>query len=71
VVRDRKLRSLRGRYLYADLCAGELRSFVPALGGARKDRALGPVVDSPSSFGEGIKGRMLLVSRAGPVWKLK
>jgi glucose/arabinose dehydrogenase len=71
VVRDRKLRSLYGRYLYADLCAGELRSFVPGLGGARKDRALGPSVPSPTSFGEGIKGRIYVVSGEGGVWKLK
>ena len=30
VVRDPQLRSLRGRYLYADFCKGDLRSFVPA-----------------------------------------
>ena len=43
VVRDEALRSLYGRYLYADFCRGELRSF-PAEPGqpARDDRALGP-----------------------------
>jgi glucose/arabinose dehydrogenase len=71
VVRDRKLRSLNARYLYADLCAGELRSFVPALDGARKDRALGPTVPSPTSFGEGAKGRIYVASLGGGVWKLK
>ena len=71
VVRDRKLRSLNGRYVYADLCAGELRSFVPGLDGARKDRALGPAVASPTSFGEGIKGRIYVASLGGGVWKLK
>jgi glucose/arabinose dehydrogenase len=71
IVRDRTLRSLRGRYLYADLCAGELRSLVPGLDGARKDRALGPSVPSPTSFGEGPKGRIFVVSGAGGVWKLK
>ena len=44
VVRDRELPSLDGRYLYGDFCAGELRSFVPASGGARDDRALGLAV---------------------------
>jgi glucose/arabinose dehydrogenase len=71
VVRDRKLKPLYGRYIYTDLCAGRLRSFVPALDGARKDRALGHEVPSPTSFGEGVKGRIYVVSRAGPVWKLK
>ena len=71
VVRDRKLKSLYGRYLYADYCAGVLRSLVPDLDGARKDRALGPTVPSPSSFGEGAKGRIFVASRRGEVWKLK
>jgi glucose/arabinose dehydrogenase len=71
VVRDRKLKSLYGRYLYADLCAGEVRSFVPGLAAARKDRALGPSIPSPTSFGEGIKGRIYVVSGEGGVWKLK
>jgi glucose/arabinose dehydrogenase len=71
VVRDPKLRSLRGRYLYADLCAGELRSLVPGLDRARGDRALGPSVPSPTSFGEGVGGRMYVVSQAGRLWKLR
>jgi glucose/arabinose dehydrogenase len=71
VVRDRKLKSLYGRYVYADLCAGKLRSFVPKLAGARKDRPLGLDVPSPTSFGEGIKGRIYVASLEGGVWRLK
>jgi glucose/arabinose dehydrogenase len=71
VVRDRKLKSLYGRYVYADLCAGELRSFVPRLSGARKDRRLGRSVPSPTSFGEGVKGRIYVASQEGGVWRLK
>jgi glucose/arabinose dehydrogenase len=71
VVRDRKLKSLYGRYLYADLCAGELRSFVPELGGARKDRPLGEAVSTPTSFGEGVRNRIYLASQEGEVWRLK
>ena len=69
VVRDRGLRSLNGRYVYADLCAGELRSFV-GLDGARKDRAVRPTVPSPTSFGEGAGGRICVASHGGRVWKL-
>jgi glucose/arabinose dehydrogenase len=51
VVRDGSLTNLFGRYLYADFCAGQLRSFVPALGGAQGDRALDePPIDEPTSF---------------------
>jgi len=71
VVRDRKLKSLYGRYVYADLCAGQLRSFVPKLTRARKDRRLGLDVPSPTSFGEGIKGRIYVASLEGGVWRLK
>jgi len=69
VVRDRKLDSLYGRYVYADLCVGELRSLVPRLDGARKDRSLRIVREGISSFGEGRGGRILVASVfEGRVW---
>jgi hypothetical protein len=72
VVRDRSLTSLRGRYLYADLCAGGLRSFVPRLDGVVDDRPLGPTVSRPSSFGEGRRGRIYVAAfDGGDVWRLE
>ena len=41
LVRDRTLRSLSGRYVYEDLCTGQLRSLVPHRKHAAGDRALG------------------------------
>jgi glucose/arabinose dehydrogenase len=70
VVRDRELASLYGRYVYGDFCAGELRSFVPAAGGARDDRSLNLSVPSLSSFGEGSDGRIYVTSLEGPVYRL-
>ena len=70
VVGDRRLASLQGRYVYADLCEGELRSFVPHLGRASDDRKLGLSVFSPSSFGEDTHDRIYVVSLAGPVYRL-
>ena len=70
VVRDRRLRTLYGRYLYSDTCGGELRSFVPAPGAAADDRALGVSVSSPVSFGEGPNGALYLVSLDGPVYRI-
>ena len=70
VVRDRRLRSLYRRYLYADFFAGRLRSFVPRRRGARRDRRLGVTVSHPSSFGEGARGRIYVTSLDGPVYKL-
>lgn len=70
VVRDRKLRSLYGRYLYADFYAGKLRSFVPHRRRGRRDRALGVHVDHPTSFSEGAHRRIYVTSIDGPVYKL-
>jgi glucose/arabinose dehydrogenase len=70
VVRDRNLRSLYGRYLYGDYCAGQLRSFVPSEGGSRGDRPLGLEVPMLSSFGEDSAGRIYVVSQEGPVYRL-
>ena len=71
VVRDERLRSLYGRYLYADFCVGELRSF-PARPDrrARNDRALRLDVPQLSSFGEDNRGRVYAVSLNGPVFRL-
>jgi glucose/arabinose dehydrogenase len=70
VVWNRKLRSLRGRYLYADFYAGTLRSFVARRRHGRRDRALGVHVDHPSSFGRGTRGRIYVASLDGPVYQL-
>ena len=42
VICDPRLPALRGRYLYADFCAGKLRSLIPDLRGAKKRQAPGP-----------------------------
>jgi hypothetical protein len=71
VVGDPRLPSLHGRYVYADLCEGELRSLVPHLHGrASDDRRLGLSVESPSSFGEDDQGRIYVCSLSGPVFRL-
>jgi glucose/arabinose dehydrogenase len=74
VVRDRSLRSLYGRYLYADFCQGQLRSFdaegTAANGEATDDSAVGLQVPSISSFGEDQRGRIYAVSLDGAVFRL-
>ena len=70
VVGDPRLPSLRGRYVYADLCAGQLRSLLPGLRRARDDRRLGLRVSTPSSFGEDTQGRIYVSSLEGPVYRL-
>jgi hypothetical protein len=70
VVRDRSLRSIYKRYVYADLCEGQLRSLAPRLGRARGDRKLGLKVASPTSFGEDDAHHLYVASLEGPVYRL-
>ena len=70
VVADRRLRSLYRRYVYADLCEGELRSLTPHLKRASGDHKLGISVPSPTSFGEDDAHRLYVSSLEGPVYRL-
>jgi glucose/arabinose dehydrogenase len=70
VVRDRSLPSLYKRYVYADLCEGQLRSLVPHSRRASGDHKLGLAVDSPSSFGEDDAHHLYVASISGPVFRL-
>lgn len=69
VVADRHLPSLYKRYVYADLCEGQLRSLVPHLKGASNDHKLGLSVSSPTSFGEDAIHRLYVASLDGPVYR--
>jgi glucose/arabinose dehydrogenase len=69
VVADRHLPSLYKRYVYADLCEGQIRSLVPHLQGAGDDHKLGLSVASPTSFGEDGRHRLYVASLDGPVYR--
>jgi glucose/arabinose dehydrogenase len=69
VVRDARLRSLTHRYVYGDFCTGKIRSLIPRLGGARKDRGTGLRVRDLSSFGETADGKLFATSLDGPVYR--
>jgi glucose/arabinose dehydrogenase len=69
VVRDSRLRSLTHRYVYGDFCTGKIRSLIPRLGGARKDRGTGLRVRDLSSFGETADGKLYATSLDGPVYR--
>jgi glucose/arabinose dehydrogenase len=69
VVRDPTLGDLFGRYLYADLCLGQIRSLLPGLPAAGGDRSEGLTVSQPVSFGEDSCGRLYLVERAANVYR--
>ncbi|MEX2106799.1 MAG: PQQ-dependent sugar dehydrogenase [Solirubrobacterales bacterium] len=70
VVRDQSLGSdLYGRYLYGDLCTGELRSLSLA-NPLPTDRTEGIVVEGLHSFGEDSCGRLYVVSGGSSVSRL-
>ncbi len=71
VVHDPGLPGLARRYVYTDLCNGDIRSFVPSLGGASDDESTGLQVSSPTSFGEGRGGRIYVASFNGGVFRLR
>jgi hypothetical protein len=63
VVRDPSLPALRGRYVYGDLCSGEIRSLVPELDGGRDDRRVAvPAQPGLATFGEDAAGRVYYAS---------
>jgi hypothetical protein len=70
VVRDRRLKSIYGRYLYSDYCTGGLRSLVASTGGASGDRDLGPRLSNLSSIATGRRDRVYLTSLQGDVYRL-
>ena len=69
VVRDRSLGDLYGRYLYGDLCVGELRSLNLADPFA-SDRPEDVEATSLNSFGEDSCGRLYVVEGSGHVYRL-
>jgi glucose/arabinose dehydrogenase len=70
VVADPSLRSIYRRYVYADLCEGQLRALVPHLKRAGHDHKLGLAVASPTSFGEDDAHHLYVCSLDGPVYRL-
>jgi hypothetical protein len=73
VARDTTLGPLYGRYVYADYCAGVLRSLqLPASAGGRAttDCSLGLRVKNPVSFGEDSARRLYVVEQGGGVYRL-
>jgi Glucose / Sorbosone dehydrogenase len=69
VARNAGLGDLYGRYLYGDLCEGDIRSFCPA-SPYSTDRSEGAHVDNLNSFGQDSSGRLYAVSGDGPVYRL-
>jgi glucose/arabinose dehydrogenase len=69
VVHDNSVPALDGRYVYADFCAGDLRSLAPS-NPAGSDSSAGLDIDQPSSFGLDSRGHLYVASLAGPVYRI-
>ena len=70
VVRDERLAALNGRYIYSDICNGQLRSLVPNLDGATDEGSTGLSVSAPTSFTEDRRHRVYVTSLDGDVFRL-
>ncbi len=70
VVRDESLANLHGRYLYADACAGTLRSIIPTRG-SRDNKLLETEISNPSSITANPQtSNVYATSLAGNVFRL-
>ncbi len=70
VYRGQKIPAAKGRYFFGDYCGGFVWSFVVKNGRATAVRKHSLNVPQLSSFGETATGELLLVSQAGPVYRL-
>jgi hypothetical protein len=70
LIRGRRLPSLRGRYIYGDVCTGRLRSARLGLPRATADRSERLAVPYLNSFGRDARGRLYAVSLDGPVYRV-
>jgi glucose/arabinose dehydrogenase len=70
VYRGRSVRSLSGRYLFGDYCAGTIWSLRVENGNAVGVRREGIRVSSLSSFGEDARGELYAVSLDGTVYRI-
>jgi hypothetical protein len=70
VVRDRRLSGLYGRYLFGDFCLGQVLSSRLHRPAASTPIRTGLKVPALSSFGEDGRGRVLVVSNNGGVFRI-
>jgi glucose/arabinose dehydrogenase len=71
VVRDERITHQYGRLLYSDAANPQLRSLVPAQGGASDDQSTGlSVPGSIFSFAEGFGRQLFVISGSGPVYRI-
>jgi hypothetical protein len=70
VLRDERLESLVGRYLYGDFCAGKVTVVEVENGSVASSHDLGVSVPQLTSFGVDARERVYLMSLTGDVYRL-
>lgn len=70
VLRDARIPSMDGVYLFGDYCSGDVRGLRFADGVAREVSAVGLHVNDLSSFGEGSDGVLYVCSLSGPIYRV-
>jgi hypothetical protein len=70
VMRDDRLPALTGRYLYGDLCAGDITAILVENGRVSATGGLGLKVPELTSFGVDGLGRVYVMSLEGGVYRL-
>ena len=70
ILRQRSYGSLRGTYVYGDLCEGIIRGARLAPGSAKDRRSFDVSVPQLSTFGQDSRGRVYAASLTGPVYRL-
>jgi hypothetical protein len=70
LVHSNSLAQVDGRYLYADVCVGDVRSFAPSKPDST-DRSTGMQVKLPTSITQPADGHVYITSLAGAVYRVK
>jgi glucose/arabinose dehydrogenase len=72
IVADTQLPALQGRYIYGDLCTGQIRSFLPDVAAQKAigDSAIGISLPGLRSFGRGTNSQVYM-SDGGKVYRLE
>jgi glucose/arabinose dehydrogenase len=70
VYRGESIPALRGSYVFGDHCTGGIEALRVRESGAVRHRALGPVVENLSSFGEDRRGELYALSLSGDIYRL-
>lgn len=72
VYRGTRIPALRGAYVFADYCKGQLRALVAGPGGSGlRSVALGPTLDAVASFGQDADGELFVLSLAAGLHRLE